>query len=129
MLGPEALAQDELAVSVPSPQIDPSRLTLLEDVMRDAGYGSAAALPVRSGRRDVGLLLAADLRPRRYGEAERMLLEVVAQRLAPLLGRMARQWSATGGHCAAGRRGSRRWWTRWRTPARMPARRSSISPS
>ena len=26
-----------------------------------------------------------------------MLLEVVAQRLAPLLGRMARQWTATGG--------------------------------
>ena len=26
-----------------------------------------------------------------------MLLEVVAQQLAPLLGRMARQWTATGG--------------------------------
>ncbi len=97
LLGPEALAQDELAVPVPSPQIDPSRLTLLEDVIRDAGYGSAGAVPVRSGRRDVGLLLAADLRPGRYGEAERMLLEVVAQQLAPLLGRMARQWTATGG--------------------------------
>jgi hypothetical protein len=97
LLGPEALAQDELAVPLPSPQLDPARLTLLEDVIRDAGYGSAVALPVRSGRRDVGLLLVADLRPSRYGDAERLVLEVVARRLAPLLGRMAKQWTATAG--------------------------------
>lgn len=95
LLGPEALAQDELAVPLPSPQLDPSRLTLLEDVIRDAGYGSVAVLPVRSGRRNVGLMLVADLRPSRYGDPERLVLEVVAQRLAPLLGRMAKQWTAT----------------------------------
>ena len=97
LLGPEALAQDELAVPLPSPQLDPSRLRLLEDVIRDAGYGSVAALPVRSGRRDVGLMLAADLQPSRYGDQERLVLDVVAQRLAPLLGRMARQWSTATG--------------------------------
>jgi GAF domain-containing protein len=97
LLGPEALAQDELAVPLPSPQLDPARLTLLEDVIRDAGYRSAVVLPVRSGRRDVGLLLVADLRPSRYGDAERLVLEVVARRLAPLLGRMAKQWTATAG--------------------------------
>lgn len=97
LLGPEALAQDELAVPLPSPQLDPSRLTLLEDVIRDAGYGSAVVLPIRSGRRNVGLMLVADLRPSRYGDAERLVLEVVAQRLAPLLGRMAKQWTATSG--------------------------------
>jgi hypothetical protein len=42
-------------------------------------------------------MLVADLRPSQYGEAERMVLEVVAQRLSPMLGRMARQWSATTG--------------------------------
>ncbi len=97
LLGPEALAQDDLAVPLPSPQVERSQVTSLEDIVRDAGYGSVACVPVRSGRRDVGLLLVADLRPSRYDEAERMLLEVVAQRLAPVLGRMARQWSTTTG--------------------------------
>ena len=97
LLGPEALAQDDLAVPLPSPQVELSQVMLLEDVVRDAGYGSVACVPVRSGRRDVGLLLVADLRPSRYDGAERMVLEVVAQRLAPVLGRMARQWSATAG--------------------------------
>jgi hypothetical protein len=95
LLGPEALAQDELAVPLPSPQVEQSRLTVLEEIVRGAGYGSVVALPVRSGRRDVGLMLVADLQPSRYGDGERMVLEVVAQRLAPMLGRMARQWSTT----------------------------------
>jgi len=93
LLGPEALAQDELAVPMPSPQLDPGQVELLEDIVRDAGYGSVACLPVRSGRRDVGLVLAADLQANRYGEAERLTLGVVAQRLAPMLGRLARQWA------------------------------------
>jgi hypothetical protein len=97
LLGPEALAQDELAVPLPSPQVEPSQVRLLEDIVRDAGYGSVACLPVRSGRRDVGLMLAADLRPDRYGEDERLTLEVAAQKLAPMLGRMARQWSFSAG--------------------------------
>ena len=97
LLGPEALAQDDLAVPLPSPRVDLSQVTLLEDIVRDAGYGSVVCVPVRSGRRDVGLLLVADLRPSRYDTTERMVLEVVAQRLAPVLGRMARQWSPTAG--------------------------------
>jgi hypothetical protein len=97
LLGPEELAQDELVVPLPSPQVQPSQVDVVEDIIRDAGYGSAVVLPIRSGRRDVGLMLVADLRPDRYGEAERMVLELVAQRLAPMLGRMARQWSSAGG--------------------------------
>ncbi|MEP6688487.1 MAG: hypothetical protein ABJC36_09080 [Gemmatimonadales bacterium] len=97
LIGPEALAQDELAVPLPSPQVEPSKLALLEDIVRDAGYPSVAVVPIRSGRRDVGLLLAADLQPERYGEQERLTLELVAQRLSPLLGRMARQWDGAAG--------------------------------
>jgi hypothetical protein len=94
LLGPEALAQDELAVPLPSPQLDPAQVELLEDIVRDAGYGSVACVPVRSGRRDVGLVLAANLQVDRFGDAERVTLEVAAQRLAPMLGRMARQWGS-----------------------------------
>jgi hypothetical protein len=95
LLGPEALSQDDLAVPLPSPQVDPSQVRLLEDIVRDAGYGSVACVPIRSGRRDVGLVLSADLRPGHYGEHERLTLEVAAQRLAPMLGRMARQWGGS----------------------------------
>ena len=65
--------------------------------MRDAGYGSVLCLPIRSGRRDVGLLLTADLRPGRYCEDERLMLERVAQHLSPLMGRLSRQWGGTSG--------------------------------
>jgi GAF domain-containing protein len=104
LIGPEALAQDELAVPLPSPQVDPGQVSLLEDIVRDAGYRSVACVPIRSGRRDVGLILAADLRPDSYGSGERVTLEVAAQRLAPMLGRMARQW---GGSAHPGREAER----------------------
>ncbi len=97
LLGPEALAQDHLSVPIPSPQVAPAQVTHLEQIVRRAGYGSVVAVPVRSGRRDVGLMLVADLQSSRYDQSALMALEVVAQRLAPMLGRMARLWSATAG--------------------------------
>ena len=97
LIGPEALAQDDLKVPLPAPQVEPSQMALLEDIVRDAGYASVACLPIRSGRRDVGLLLAADLQTERYGEDERLMLERVAQHLSPLMGRLSRQWGGTGG--------------------------------
>ena len=97
LLGPEALAQDSLAVPTPSPQLQQHQLAALEAVIRGAGYGSVVCLPVRFGRRDVGLMLVADLRPDRYEENETLTLRLVAQRLAPLLGRLARQWPSASG--------------------------------
>jgi hypothetical protein len=92
LLGPEALAQDDLKVPLPSPQLQPQQLTILEEIVRDAGYGSAVSLPIRFGRRDVGLMLVASLRPDRYRGMELMVLRLATQRLAPALGRLARQW-------------------------------------
>jgi hypothetical protein len=100
LLGPAALADDELTVPLPSPQLEQRQLTLLEEIIRDAGYRSVIALPVRFGRRDVGLLLAADLRPDRYGEAALILLTSVAHHLAPSMARMARQWQTAHGAAA-----------------------------
>jgi hypothetical protein len=96
LLGPEALAQDDVPVPVPATMLEPSQVTLVEDIVRDAGYRSVAAMPIRSGRRDVGLILAAALEADRYGDDERLALELAAQQLAPLVGRMARQWSDGG---------------------------------
>ncbi|HEX6105573.1 MAG TPA: GAF domain-containing protein [Gemmatimonadales bacterium] len=101
LLGPAALAQDELKVPLPAPQLEQRQLEVLEEIVRDAGYGSAACLPIRFGRRDVGLLLAADLRRGRYGETELVQLTSVSRRLAPPLGRMARQWHAVHGAAPA----------------------------
>jgi GAF domain-containing protein len=97
LLGPEALAQDKLAVPLPSPQLQPHQLATLERVIREAGYKSVISLPVRFGRRDVGLMLVADLRPDRYGESEMLTLRLVAQRLGSPLGRLARQWPTASG--------------------------------
>jgi GAF domain-containing protein len=92
LLAPSELAQDDLIMPVPAPQLNPEQLSALEDVVQKAGYGSVTCLPVRFGKRDVALLLVANLEPNRYGEVERSVLQCVAQRIGPLLGRVARQW-------------------------------------
>ncbi len=97
LLGPEALAQDDLSVPLPSPQVQPGQLAILEEIVRDAGYPSTASLPIRFGRRDVGLLLVASLAPGRYRGMDLMVLRLAAQRLAPSLGRLARQWDGADG--------------------------------
>ncbi|MGH7580115.1 MAG: hypothetical protein ACREM9_08085 [Gemmatimonadales bacterium] len=96
LLGPEALAQDDLSVPLPSPQLQPDQLVILEEIIRDAGYPSTASFPIRFGRRDVGLLLVASLQAGRYRGMDLMVLRLAAQRLAPSLGRLARQWAGTG---------------------------------
>jgi GAF domain-containing protein len=97
LLGPEGLAKDDLVIPVPAPYLKPEQLSLLEEIIVDAGYRSATCLPVRFGKRDVGLLLVADLQPERYGPVERVVLQCVAQRVGPMLGRIARQWIPEAG--------------------------------
>ena len=128
LLGPEALAQDDLSVPLPTPQLERSQVGLLEDVCgrpatarwRARRFGPAGATSGSFSRRTC--------RPEQYGEEERLLLDVAAQRLAPMLGRMARPWIARP-ITRLRRRASRRSWTRWPMPGRTPARRSSISRS
>ncbi|HEU5303152.1 MAG TPA: GAF domain-containing protein [Gemmatimonadales bacterium] len=93
LLGPIELAEDDLAIPIPVPHLKPEQLSLLEATVVSAGYGSASCLPIRFGKRDVALILVADLQSGRYGPAERVLLQCVAQRVAPMLGRIARQWT------------------------------------
>jgi len=97
LLGPPELAEDELAVPIPAPHLKPEQLSLVEEIVRDAGYGSVTCLPIRFGKRDVALLLVANLQSDRYGAVERVLLQCVAQRIAPMLGRIARQWKPAEG--------------------------------
>jgi hypothetical protein len=97
LLGPAELAADDLAIPTPSPQLKPEQLSLVEETVLEAGYGSASCLPIRFGKRDVALLLVADLQAGRYGPPERVLLQCVARKVAPMLGRIARQWVPVDG--------------------------------
>ena len=97
LLGPTELAADDLAIPLPAPYLRREQLSQVEEIVMNAGYGSTTCLPVRFGKRDVALLLMADLQPGRYGPKERVLLQCVAQRVAPMLGRIARQWTPVEG--------------------------------
>jgi hypothetical protein len=97
LVGPAALAEDDLVIPIPSPYLKPEQLSLLEKIVTEAGYGSVTCLPIRFGKRDVALLLVADLQAGRYGDVERVVLQCVAQRVAPMLGRIARQWTPAEG--------------------------------
>jgi GAF domain-containing protein len=92
LVGPAELAADDMPVPQPSPHLTSEQISGIEKIVLTAGYGSVTCLPIRFGRRDVALLLVADLQPERYGAAERVMLQCVAQRVAPMLGRIARQW-------------------------------------
>jgi hypothetical protein len=94
LLGPAELAQDDLAAPIPAPHLKPEQLTQMESIVQGAGYGSVACLPVRFGKRDVALMLVADLRPGQYGPVQRVVLQCVSQQVAPMLGRIARRWKS-----------------------------------
>jgi hypothetical protein len=97
LLGPAELAQDDLAIPVPDPHLKPESLEQLEARVTKAGYGSASCVPIGFGKRDVGLMLVADLQADRYGAVERVVLQCVARQVGPMLGRLARQWKPSEG--------------------------------
>jgi hypothetical protein len=89
LVGPAALAEDELRVPLPAPRIGAPQLSLLEAVIRDAGYGSVSAFACRTERDDVGLLLVASFAQGMHDSETRLRLAAVARRIAPTLGRLA----------------------------------------
>jgi len=89
LVGPAALAEDELRVPLPAPRIGAPQLALLEAVIRDAGYGSVSCFACRTERDDVGLLLVASFAPGMHDAETRRRLAAVARRIAPTLGRLA----------------------------------------
>jgi hypothetical protein len=97
LVGPSELSADDLPIPIPSPHLTSEQLSTVEQIVKSAGYASATCLPVRFGKRDVALLLVADLQAGRYGPAERVLLQCVARKVAPMLGRIARQWVPSDG--------------------------------
>ncbi|MEZ4455246.1 MAG: GAF domain-containing protein [Gemmatimonadales bacterium] len=82
LLGPDALAQDDLPVPEPAPHLTQDQLFELEDTLRRAKYASAVAVPVRTEDRDVGVLLIGTFEPGAYGATAARLLRQLAAKLA-----------------------------------------------
>lgn len=95
LLGPAALAQDELELPRPAPHLEDDQLRQVERVVRDAGYGSAICVAIPHGGRDVGVMLVANLRHGEYGSPEAIFMEQAAAELGPIMARIARQWVET----------------------------------
>lgn len=89
LVGPAALAEDELRLPLPLPRIGAPQLSLLEAVISDAGYGSVSCFACRTDRNDVGLLLVASFAPGMHDQQTKERLAAVARRIAPTLARLA----------------------------------------
>jgi hypothetical protein len=101
LVGPPELSEDDIPIPIPSPHLKPEQVSVIEQIVLEAGYGSASCLPIRFGKRDVAVILVAGLEKDRYGPAERVLLQCVARRVGPMLGRIARQWVPAQGAASA----------------------------
>lgn len=91
LVGPEALAQDNLVIPRAEPYLAEASLAEVEKRVQRA-YPSVMMMPVRHGAMDVGLLLTADLRYGLYGERERNILHEVTRQIGPMMARVARRW-------------------------------------
>ncbi len=89
LIGPENLAEDDVRVPLPSPRLARPPLDLLEEMVEDAGYASAIALPIRLGRFDVGLILIASFPPFPDLARARIRAGLVAERLGLGMARIA----------------------------------------
>lgn len=82
LLGPAALAEDDVSLERPEPFLSQEQLLTLEDRVRRAGYASVIAAPVRDHDRDLGLMLLAALSAGQYGPIQAMRLFDLLRHLA-----------------------------------------------
>jgi hypothetical protein len=95
LVGPEALAADGLVPPPAAPHVASDAVEQFAGIFERAQYLETLVQPVAYGRSDVGLLVCASFAPSDRREARRDLLLDVAQQLAPMLARLARQWAQT----------------------------------
>ncbi|HET9276448.1 MAG TPA: hypothetical protein VFN96_10290 [Gemmatimonadales bacterium] len=100
LLGPDALAQDQVPMPEPAPRLLQDQLYALEEIFRRAQYQSALAIPVRNDRRDSGVMVLGGLDRGLYGPRQAQALQSFARRLAPVLDDLGRRMSAASPHVA-----------------------------
>ncbi len=89
LLGPAALAEDDVVVPRPAPFLGQEQLLALEDRFRQAGYASVIASPIRGEQRDLGLLLLAAIASGRFGAIQAIRLFELLKDFIPPFQRLA----------------------------------------
>lgn len=98
LLGPEALARDQIDVPLPDPRLRQDQLFKLEEVLRRARYASAIAVPVGSESRDVGLVLLGSFQHSAFGPAQVGRLHRYAAQLGSSLATLAEHMPSVTPH-------------------------------
>jgi hypothetical protein len=83
------LGRDNLELAAPSPFVSQHDLFLLEERIRQAGYRSVLAIPIRLATGDVGLAVFAHLQPARFGANEAMRLTAMMRQIVPTFAALA----------------------------------------
>lgn len=91
LIGPPELAQDRIVVPEAEPLVPQEGLFALEDRVREAGYHSVMAVPIRSEVQDVGILVVGRFEGEGYRVDELRTLHRVAAQLATSFRRLAAQ--------------------------------------
>jgi len=89
LLAPHELGQDNLELAQPSPFVSQHDLFLLEERIRQAGYRSVLAVPIRVAGGDLGLAVFAHLQPARFGATEAMRLTAMMRQVVPTFAGLA----------------------------------------
>jgi len=91
LVGPQALAADDVVPPPAEPLLTQEGLFALEDRIASGGYGSVMAVPIRAEMQDVGVLVAASFADDAYALAAQRSLHRVAAQLATPFRRLAAQ--------------------------------------
>lgn len=100
LLGPDELAQDNVEVPVPDRHLLQDDLFRLEEVLRQASYDSAIAVPIRDGTRDVGVMLLGSFSRAAYGPIQALTLKRLAASLNTPMAHLAEVMPAAVPHAA-----------------------------
>ena len=83
LLAPQELGRDKLDLQPATPFVSQHHLYLLEERIREAGYRSVLAVPIRVAERDLGLAVFAHLQPAKFGAVEAMRLTAMMRQVVP----------------------------------------------
>lgn len=89
LLAPAELGRDRLDFSAPAPFLSQYQIFLLEERIRQAGYRSVLAIPIRDHGRDLGLAIFAHLEAGRYGPTQALRLVSLMRQVVPTFALLA----------------------------------------
>ena len=89
LLAPQELGRDQVPIQEPDRFLLHHHIYELEQRIRQAGYGSVVAVPIRGRQRDLGLAVFARLESGRYGADQAMRLLTMMRQVVPTFAHLA----------------------------------------